>query len=72
MMRVSLCLFSEGMLQNREQCLSGCESGLTVHVVERLCPGMHEGTGRDSIYITSGRTEGHTQQSETGTVQLAG
>ena len=39
--------------------------------MQRLCPGMHKGTGQPSVCITSGRTARNGQQSKTGTVQVA-
>ena len=68
----SVTLFVFGTLLNREQFLSELESGYDVRIVQRLCPGMQKkGQVNNSIYITSGRQEGDTQQNKTSMVQLA-
>ena len=71
MIKVSLCLFSKGRVQNHEQFLSEGEGGLDVNIVQRLCPGMQKGTGQQQHphHIIKIRRRHATKQDMYGTIR---
>ena len=69
---VSLCLFSEGPLQNRGQFKSERQSGYDMHIVQGLCPRMQKKktTQQQHLHhIRKTRRKHATKQDKDGTIR---